>query len=97
MNGLTPLATALLGGGVLGAAYFYGLWLTVRHLQQRRWAALWLLASGALRLALLLGGLFWLAGSDWRQLLAALLGVTLARLLVTRKLGPPHGTAGETA
>lgn len=95
MNAITPLVLALLGGGVLGVAYFYGLWLTVRHLHRRRWAALWMLASGAARLALLLGGLLWLAGDDWRELLAALVGVTLARLLVTRRLGPAQPAAGN--
>ena len=87
MNDFTRLLMAFLVGGALGLAYFYGLWLTVRHLHGMRWAALWLLASGALRMAALLAGLYFVGHGDWRRLLAALGGIVLVRLLLTTRLG----------
>lgn len=81
----------LVAGLGLGLLYFLGLWHTVRSLSTGRASPLWWLASLVLRLALLLGGLYWLGAHDWRRLLLALAGILLARLALTRLLGrlPP--------
>lgn len=84
---LLALTVAFVFGAALGLLYFLGLWATVRRLPTLRWAPLWLLASLVLRLALLLGGLYWIGGADWRRFMAALLGIVLVRLWVTRRLG----------
>lgn len=90
---LMVLTVAFVFGAALGLLYFLGLWATVRQLPTLRWAPLWLLASLVLRLALLLGGLYWIGGADWRRFMAALLGIVLVRLLVTRRLGGPSPSA----
>ncbi len=87
LNIALALTAAFVSGGALGLLYFLGLWATVRQLPALRWAPLWLLASLVLRLALLLAGLYWIGGADWRRFVAALLGIILMRLLVTRRLG----------
>ena len=85
MNVVWPLAASFAFGGCLGLLYFWGLWATVRHLSHRSWAPLWLLLSLALRLGILLAGIYWVGAGDWRRFLAALVGVFLARLLLTRQ------------
>lgn len=99
MNDFTALLPAFGAGAALGLFYFYGLWYTVRRLQSARWAPLWLLGSGVLRMAVLVVGLYYLGGGDWRRLLAALVGIVLVRLLLTTRIGKPHppqsGGAGE--
>lgn len=87
MNDAVTLTTALVAGAGLGLLYFLGLWETVRRLSLLRWAPLWLLASLVLRLAILLGGLYWIGAGDWRRFVAALGGVILVRLLLTRRMG----------
>ncbi|MFZ9183129.1 MAG: ATP synthase subunit I [Hylemonella sp.] len=77
----------LVAGLGLGLLYFLGLWLTVRGLPGRAAAPLWWLVSLALRLALLLSGLYWVGAQDWRRLLLALAGILLARWVLTRRLG----------
>ena len=81
------LLLSLLVGLVLGAMYFYALWITIRRLPQARSPALLVLASALLRLGILFAGLYWVtAGGHWERLLAAVAGVILARILLTRWL-----------
>lgn len=93
-----PMASQLLVSGllgmVLGAVYFYALWVTIRRLPQARHPALLLLASALLRLGMLFTGLYFVtAGGHWEPLLAAVAGVILSRILLTRwlpMLSPTH-------
>lgn len=78
----------LLGGMLLGALFYGGLWWTVRRALASHHVALWLGASAALRLAGLLAGLYWLCGDAWLRWLVALGGISLARLGVTRLTRP---------
>jgi F1F0 ATPase subunit 2 len=89
MHDLLTLAPAGVAGLALGAVFFGGLWWTVRKGVVSRHPAAWFLGSLMARTALLLGGFYWVAGDHWDRLLACLLGVTLARLIVTRFTGPP--------
>lgn len=83
MRDWLALLPALSVGMVLGAIFFGGLWWTVRHAVASKYAGLWFFASLLLRTVIVIGGLFWTCGDDWRRWLAALLGFTLARILVT--------------
>lgn len=98
MSDALRLTLALAAGAGLGLLYFLGLWQTVRRLPTLPWAPLWLLASLALRLAILLGGLYWIGAGDWRRFVAGLGGVVLVRLLLTRHLGalPANARAQAT-
>jgi F1F0 ATPase subunit 2 len=81
------LLLSLLVGLVLGAMYFYALWVTIRRLPQARSPALLVLASALLRLGMLFAGLYLVtAGGHWERLLAAVAGIILARILLTRWL-----------
>lgn len=70
-------------GLIIGAAYFAGLWFTVRRLTDTGLAPLWLFLSAIIRLALLVGALFWIMDGRWERLLAALAGILVARLAAT--------------
>jgi F1F0 ATPase subunit 2 len=82
---------ALAGGaGVfLGAFFFGGLWWTVRRGVSSKRPARLFLGSLLLRTGITVAGFYFVSGGHWQQLLACLLGFTLARFIVTRLAGPP--------
>lgn len=85
------LAVGLAAGAALGAVYFLGLWWTLRRLPGARRPGLRLLASFTLRGALVVAAFAALARWGALALVVALGGFLLARLAVTRALGPAAG------
>ena len=73
-------------GAALGMVYFTGLWHTVTGLPDSRHPSLSLFGSFALRVCLLLTGLVLATNGRGEAMLAALLGVLLARELLVRLL-----------
>jgi len=88
MNELLDFAPALVVGLVLGAMFFGGLWWTVRLALSSRWAAHWFFGSLLLRTGILLAGFYFACGRDWRRWLVAVIGFSLARVLVSRLTRP---------
>jgi len=84
MNEPLSLASALVAGVLLGAIFFGGLWWTVRQGVSSKRVALWFLGSMVLRTCIALLGFYFILGSNWKRLLAGLLGFIIARLIVTR-------------
>jgi len=82
------LASAALAGIALGAAFFGGLWWSVRRGAASPRPALWFGASMLLRTALVLGGFYLVGGAQWQRLAACLLGFYMARLAVLRLTRP---------
>lgn len=68
-----------------GLAYFAALWLTIRWFTQRAVSPAWLLVSAAVRLAFLIGVLFWIMDGQIEKLLAALAGFFLVRFVALRR------------
>ncbi|MBO8142471.1 MAG: ATP synthase subunit I [Firmicutes bacterium] len=86
-NGLVPLAA----GVGLGLAYFAGLWWTSRRVAQVRWPGPFFVVSFALRLALLLGGVWLVAGGRLMATGMCLAGILIGRRLVlARVVGRPE-------
>lgn len=81
------LAVALVVGGLLGAAYFGGLYLTTRRLPRSSSPHLLMLGSFVLRLAVVLGVFYLLTPWGATAMLLALGGFLLARLLWVRATG----------
>ncbi|MDY0166148.1 MAG: ATP synthase subunit I [Thermoguttaceae bacterium] len=82
--------TLVLAGGagvVLGAAFFGGLWWTVRRGLSAKRPAVWFLGSFLVRAAILLAGFWLVAGGHWDRLLACLFGFFIARFLATLLTG----------
>lgn len=88
MNETLTLALAWMGGGLLGAFFFGGLWWTVRKGLSSPRPALWFLLSMLLRMSITLGGIYLIAGGDWKRLLSCLVGFVMARLVVTSMTRP---------
>src|SRR3990167_6121577 len=86
INEIIFMALAGVAGTMLGALFFAGLWWTLRRGLASSRPALWIFTSLLLRLSLTLAGFYWVAGDDWRFL--------LARLLVTRLTRPGQPAAG---
>lgn len=84
MNDMLLLAPALIAGVLLGAMYFCGLWWTVRNAPASRRPVQWFIVSLLLRVGLTLPGFYFVAGADWKKLLACLVGFIMARVIVIR-------------
>ena len=84
MNEALSLASALIVGVLLGAVFFGGLWWTVRQGVLSKQPVLWFLGSLLLRMCIVLLGFYFIFGDDWQRLLAGLLGLIIARFIVTR-------------
>jgi len=98
MNDVSPtilmLLLALLGGGILGAVFFGGLWWTVHKGLQSSRAGTWFVTSAVLRFALVLSGFYLITYGQWPRLIACLSGFIVARFLVIW-LSPRHVVAKE--
>ena len=91
---MSETASLLLAGGagvLLGAAFFGGLWYTVRRGLTSKRPAVLFLGSLLLRTGIVLAGFYLVAGGRGGRLLACLLGFVVARLIVTRLACPPVG------
>lgn len=93
-DGLPLLALSLGAGVVLGAAYFGGLWWTVRSAVGSRATASVLLTSWFVRTVLLVLGFVAVMQGDWRRLAVCMLGFTLSRTVLLRWLGGSSATSG---
>jgi F1F0 ATPase subunit 2 len=83
--GLLP---ALLGGCLLGTAFYGSLWWTVRHGLPSSRPALWFIGSMALRTGFALAGIYLIGGGHGERLASCLLGFVMARPLVSRLTRP---------
>ena len=97
MNNLPLLALALVGGLLLGAIFFGGLWWTVRRGVFSKTPALWFLGSMLLRMGIVLAGFYFVGRSDWRQLVACLFGFIIARFIVMRLTRTPSEHTRSTS
>jgi F1F0 ATPase subunit 2 len=89
VTGFIGLVGAFAAGSAVGAAYFTGLWATVRRLSTARNPAVLVFASFALRLGVAAVAFLAIAGAGgWAWTVAALTGFMLARAVVVRRLGP---------
>ena len=84
MSDMMLLVLTTFSGMLLGAMYFGGLWWTVRKGLASPRPAQWFIFSLLLRLSLTLPGFYFVAGDDWKKLLACLLGFIVARTIVIR-------------
>jgi F1F0 ATPase subunit 2 len=79
------LVLTLLAGGLLGLVYFSGLWWTTQQLTTAKHPALLFLGSFLVRLVVVLGGFYLVAGGRWERMIACLAGFLLARSWLLRR------------
>lgn len=84
MNENLMLALAFTAGSLLGAFFFWGLWLTVLKGVHSKHPALWFLSSMLFRTGITLAGFYVVAAGHWQRFLACLLGFAIARLILVR-------------
>jgi F1F0 ATPase subunit 2 len=87
MNEILVLALAIISGIVLGVFYFGGLWLTLQHLSRSRQPAFLVLSSLLVRSAVCLFCFYLVASNSWEGLVSSLAGFTLAKQVMTDRLG----------
>jgi F1F0 ATPase subunit 2 len=83
-----PLLASFGLGLVLGLFYFGGLWYTIQAMTRAKRPALLFFASFAVRLGVVLGAIYLIGVDEWQRMVAALVGMILMRIYLTRRLGP---------
>jgi F1F0 ATPase subunit 2 len=83
------LALDLLAGVLLGTFFFGGLWWTIQMRPPSQWSGLLFAGSLLVRMAVAVTGFYLVSRGDWRQLVACLIGLLLARIAVTRLISLP--------
>lgn len=93
---MTRLLLGALVGGLLGALYFGGLWLTVRAVEEARRPGLRVAASYLGRLAVAAVGFGLLAArGGFPAVASALVTFLTVRYVLVRRLGAVDGRAGR--
>ncbi|WP_232370928.1 ATP synthase subunit I [Desulfogranum marinum] len=84
MSETLTVLLVIVAGFILGLLFFGGLWWTVNRGLSSRRPTLWFMGSFVLRTAIVLAGLYLVAGDDWQRLLLCLFGFIIARAIVRR-------------
>lgn len=82
------LVLCFAAGAALGLLYFSALWKTVRKLSSSERPLRLLLVSFFARAALLAGGLYFVMNGRWERMAAAVAGIIVMRIILTRFWGP---------
>ena len=82
-------------GIILGAVFFGGLYLTVRRLNEVKNPSALFVISFMVRMAVLLGGLFYVSRWGYRGVLLALLGMIATRYIMIFYIKNPRPEQGE--
>jgi F1F0 ATPase subunit 2 len=94
---LPGLLAALLGGVLLGAVHFGGLWLTVQRLPTSRRPALLAMGSLAVRMAVIAAGFVLIVSGGLGHVAAAVVGLLAVRTLAVRRIAPAPEPVGPRA
>lgn len=84
---VTILSLAFAAGLALGVFYFTGLWQTVKKLPSSEHPLRLIAGSFALRMIIVLAAFYFIMGSQWERLAAALTGFIVMKIILTKKLG----------
>ena len=77
---------SFLGGTLLGGMFFGGLYYSTRKLPELKRPGLFMLLSIAIRMTILLGGLYYLFDGKILNLTIALVGVFLSKFLIVKSV-----------
>jgi F1F0 ATPase subunit 2 len=85
---IMTLSVSFIAGVALGGFYFTALWKTVRRLPTCEHPVRLMLISFVMRAAVLAGGLYLIMNGHWERLAAAVAGLMVMRIILTRFWGP---------
>lgn len=95
MSEIMELLLFLVAGIVLGIIFFGGLWLTVKKGLRAKNSGLIFTVSFAIRMAIMLVSLYYIAQFGWKNVLACLVGLLIARVLLVRLTGKLPQTSAD--
>ncbi len=84
MNESLILASDWVGGLLIGALFYGGLWWTIYKGIPSKQPAFWFAGSLLLRTSVALGCFYFIARGHWERMLACLFGFFVARLVMTQ-------------
>lgn len=70
-------------GVILGIVYFGGLYFTVVNINKAKYPGLLMALSFILRMAVLLGVFFYISKNGYKNMIFALIGVIIVRIMMT--------------
>lgn len=83
MNEMIQLLTGFAGGILLGLFFYWGLKFTMKKGLKSKNPALWFVLSFLIRTGIVVASFYFLAGGNWKTLLAMLAGFTISRFAFT--------------
>ena len=89
------MVVGFFGGFVLGLVFFGGLYWTIQQLPTVRHPSLLMAASMLVRMAVLLAGLYFLMAGGIKNLLAAVVGVMLVKVVMIARVRPKRPATSE--
>ncbi|MHB1460890.1 MAG: N-ATPase subunit AtpR [Armatimonadota bacterium] len=92
MSDTTGMVISLLTGLLLGLLFFGGLWWTVQRILTARHPVALVMGSLLLRLGTVIIGMVVVAHDHWVRFVVCLLGLVIARVVVTRLTRLPEGS-----
>jgi F1F0 ATPase subunit 2 len=72
---------------IMGAFYFWGLWVTIRGLFEARMPGRLMAISYMVRVLVVLSGFYVVMGGHWERLIVAMIGFILMREILLRRFG----------
>ncbi len=80
------LVALVLAGCGIGLLFFSGLWFTVQGIVRQKHSGLILAVSFIVRMGLVVVSFYFLMAHDWKRLVALVIGFTLARIVMIRRI-----------
>ncbi len=84
MTDSVQLALCALGGALIGAAFFGGLWWSLRRGLASKQPVVWQLGSMLLRMGIAMCGFYVVGGGAWQRFVACGVGFFLVRTVIMR-------------
>jgi F1F0 ATPase subunit 2 len=81
------LLGSLIAGFILGAGFFWSLWLTVQRIPTASNPGLLMFGSYLVRTIIVVGAFYFIMDGMWQRMVALIIGFILARMVVVRRTG----------
>jgi F1F0 ATPase subunit 2 len=86
MNEALTFIFCVVVGGILGAIFFGGLWLTIRKGISARSPAFLFLGSLLIRTAIVVTGFYYTSAGHWQRLLSGVFGFLVVRQIIKMRI-----------
>ena len=86
MDDILHMGYSFIAGLIIGAIFFFGLWITVKKIARAKMPALIFMVSLFCRISVALIGFYFISMGSWKKMLICLLGFVTARWLIMLRI-----------